>query len=144
MSIMVIMWLGLAVVLAVIEALTVSLITIWVAFGALGATIAAALGASEVVQMMIFIILSALLLIATRPLARKLLSGKGEATNADRLIGATGKVVETIDSVENKGQIKVDGKVWSAKTNDGTTIEEGEIVEIESISGVKAVVHKKL
>ncbi len=143
MNIMVIMWLALAAVLAIIEAFTVSLVTIWFALGAIGATLAAAFGASEVLQIVVFVVLSTLLLIATRPLARKLLKGKGEATNADRLIGAEGKVIEEIDPVENSGQVKVGGKIWSATTANGERIEVGEFVVVESISGVKAVVHKR-
>lgn len=101
MDIAVIFWLCLAVLLAVLEAVTVTLITIWFAIGAVGATIAAALGANIWIQLLVFIIISAALLIATRPLARRLLAGKREATNADRLIGAEGQVIVPIDPIDN-------------------------------------------
>lgn len=143
MDIAVIFWLCLAVLLAVLEAVTVTLITIWFAIGAVGATIAAALGANIWIQLLVFIIISAALLIATRPLARRLLAGKREATNADRLIGAEGQVIVPIDPIDNKGQIKARGQVWSAAAADGGNIPAGETVIIEKIIGVRAIVRKK-
>ena len=75
-----------------------------------------------------------------RPLAKDILKPKGAKTNADRIIGQFATVTEQISNASNKGQIKVSGQIWSAKSDDGKVINEGETVKIIAIQGVKAVV----
>ena len=143
MNIMTIIWIALAVILAIIEAFTVSLVTIWGTIGAVAASIAASLGADVWIQAVIFIAVSALLIFLTRPLAKKLLKSRTEATNSDRLIGKTALVIADIDQIDNKGQIKVMGQVWSASEINGSAVEKGAEVIIEKIQGVRAVVRRK-
>ncbi|MEG2380868.1 MAG: NfeD family protein [Oscillospiraceae bacterium] len=139
----IIVWLVLAIVLGVIESLTVSLLTIWIAIGALGATIAAALGANILIQCLVFIIVSGVLLIFTRPLVKKFMDKKGGATNADRIIGEEGRVIIKIEQIENKGQVRVRGQIWSATEINGKDVEVGELVIVEKIQGVHVIVRKK-
>lgn len=133
-------WLILAVILAIIEASTVNMVTIWPALSALITSVLAAIGIGATYQAIIFIVLSGLLLIFTRRFIKKVLLKKTSATNADRIIGAEGIVIEKIDAIENRGQVKVMGQIWSAKTIDGIVVEEGTRVIISSLDGVKAVV----
>ena len=62
-------------------------------------------------------------------------------TNADRVLGATGKVTETIDNENSSGAVYVDGKTWTARSADGAVIPAGEPVEITSMEGVKLIVN---
>lgn len=142
MNIGVIIWLVIAVVLGVVESLTVSLITIWLAIGAVGAAITAAFGGSLFVQLAVFIVISGILLFLTRPLARKFAVQKKAATNADRLLGEEGQVIIAIDPVENKGQVKIKGQIWSATAENGKEINVDEKVVVVRIEGVRAIVKR--
>lgn len=133
-------WLGLAVILAIIEAATAGLITIWLVFGALAAWVCALVGLPFLFQLFVFLIVSYVLLILTRPFIKKWLSHKTVKTNADRFIGQTGLVIEVIDPVDGTGQVKVGGQIWSAVPVDGKEIELGKKVKVAAITGVKLVV----
>ena len=143
MSAMTIFWLVATVIFGIIEAMTVALVTIWLAVGALAAGIAAALGAPVIVQIVIFVVVSGVLLFFTRPLAKKLSVKKHQPTNADRVVGATAMVVKEIDPINNEGQVKVLGQIWSARDVDNGDIEEGEYVEVLRIEGVRLMVRRK-
>lgn len=138
----VIVWLATAVVLGVIEGVTISLVSIWMALAAVVSAITAALGGSIMTQMLVFVAVSAVLLVLTAPLSRKFRNQKKTSTNADRLLEQEGVVLRRIDPIENKGQIKVMGQVWSASGQNGETIDDGEKVKVVSIEGVHAIVKK--
>ncbi len=133
-------WLVAAVVLGIVEAFTAGLVTIWLVFGALAAWLAAILGLPFLAQLIIFIIVSYVLLITTRPILKKWLSREVVKTNADRLIGQIGYVTEKINRLEGVGQVKVAGQIWSAVPAAGNEIEPGTKVRIDEIVGVKLVV----
>lgn len=135
-----IFWIIAAVVFGIIEGITVAIITIWFALGAIAAAIAAQLGTSTIVQVGTFVIVSALLLCVTRPVLKKVAVKKPQRTNADRFIGEEGVVIETVDGINATGQVKVRGQIWSAISENRELIEKGKRVEILSISGVKLVV----
>jgi membrane protein implicated in regulation of membrane protease activity len=139
----IVIWLLAAVAFGVIEGVTTVLVSIWMAIGAVAAAVVAALGYSIMAQLLIFLIVSALLLMLTAPLSRKFRNRKMVSTNADRLIGQEGIVISSIDSIENRGQVKVLGQIWSACGLDGETITEGEKVTVEMIEGVRVIVKKK-
>lgn len=136
-------WLITAIIMAVVEAITPALVTIWFMFGAVAAMLTSAFGGNIVLQLIIFVTISTILLIITRPLAKRFLNQQKSTTNADRIIGETGIVTEEINNIENKGQIMVLGQCWSAKSASGDHIPCGEMVTIVSIEGVKAIVKIK-
>ena len=124
-----------------LEAVTLGLTSVWFAIGSLAALLSATFDAPPWLQMLCFVLVSALSLAATRPLAKKYLNDQCEPTNADRVIGAHGVVTETIDNLRAVGAVSVDGKVWTARALDDTiVIEAGTKVRIEKISGVKLLV----
>ena len=133
-------WFVVGGILAIIEAVTLGLICIWFAGGAVGAAIAAMLGASPLVQIIVFLAVSAVLVAVTRPIAKKRFNNKTEKTNVDALIGQTGVVEEKI-TPESTGQVKADGKVWRAVCESGE-IEKGAVVVIKSIKGVTIMVEE--
>jgi membrane protein implicated in regulation of membrane protease activity len=135
-------WILLAVILAILEAETQGLVSLWFGIGAVVAFFSALLGAPPLVQVFVFVVVSALLLISLRRFAKDCLKVKPIKTNADRLVGERGTVLETIDAIKGSGQVKIEGKIWTAISLDKTTIMEGETVEVVQISGVKLVVKK--
>lgn len=135
-----ILWLIAAAICAVIEAFTLGLTTVWFAGGAVCASVAAMLGASVVLQVTIFLLVSALLLLFTRPIVKKKLKVGKEKTNIDSLAGREALVVQIISPV-SPGQVKTDGLIWSAVAeNPHSLIEKGTIVKILRVEGVKLIV----
>lgn len=137
---MLIFWVVLLILLIVVEAVTAQMVTIWFAAGAAGAIVAELLGAQVWLQWIVFIAVSAVALVATRPLVRKLTKTRVQPTNADRCIGQTAVVTEEIDNIAAKGQVNVNGIIWSARSSDGSVIQKDAKVTVEKIDGVKLIV----
>ena len=135
-------WIIAMVVFLVIEAVTVGIVSVWFAIGALFAMVTAMLGANLWVQITVFLVVSAIALYFTRPLVKKFVNNKVEPTNADMLIGKECRVVETIDNLSGTGAVYVDGKTWTARTVDEEIIPVGQLVKAERIEGVKLIVSK--
>ena len=133
-------WLAAFVVFAVGEGVTVGLVSIWFAVGALGGLATAALGGGLWLQIVVFLGLSAVTLLLFKPLSSKLLKPKVSHTNADRVIGETAVVTETIDNEQAKGQVRVDGQIWTARSAHGVVIPTDTQVRVLSIEGVKVIV----
>ncbi len=133
-------WMAAAVILLIIEILTLGLTSIWFAGGAVLAAAAAFIGAPLWLQMVLFIVVSCVLFFMTRPLAQKYLNSHVEKTNVDAIIGQHGIVKEEIDNAEGKGLVIVNGVDWSAKSLNGEVIREGSQIVIHKIQGVKLVV----
>lgn len=135
-------WLFFTVLFGVLEAVTVQIVSIWFAGGSVCAMIAYALGASEPVQVMVFVISSAILLLLTRPFVKKLTKGQKISTNADSLVGKTAVVTKKTDELGLSGEARVGGSIWTICSSDGTPIEENEKVTVEKIEGVKLIVRR--
>lgn len=138
--VMYIIWAAIIILFAVLEIVTAQLISIWFVLGAVGALIAAFCGANTTIQIVVFIAVTVITLIATRPIVKKHLNTKVQSTNADRCIGKTAVVIEQIDNLLPSGQVKVDGAVWTARSSDNTVIPADTIVTVEKIDGVKLMV----
>lgn len=138
-----VIWLAALVILLLAEALTLGLTTIWFAGGALIALIAALVGANIWVQLGIFLAVSLILLIFTRPAALRYMNKSTLKTNVDSLTGEVGVVSERIDNLEATGKVKLNDVFWTARSEDGTVIEEGAVVEISRVEGVKLIVKMK-
>lgn len=137
-------WLIVFVVLLIIEIFTMGLTTIWFAGGAIAAYITGLLGIGAAGQIIVFIAMSLVLLVFTRPLAIKYFNQNRQKTNADSLIGQQGVVMEEIDTLNAAGRVLVNGQEWSAKT-DGPNgkIAKDRVVMIDGIQGVKLIVRDK-
>ena len=142
MDYMIWVWLGAAVVFGVVEALTAGLVSIWFVAGSAAALIGAFLGAGLGVQVALFVVVSAAALAVTRPLVRRYTAGKAVPTNLDRVLGDSGKVMETIDNENSSGAVYVDGKTWTARSADGSVIPAGAAVQVLRMEGVKLFVEK--
>lgn len=133
-------WFILFLVLLVVEFATVNLVTIWFALGALGAVFVSLVTESLAVQSIVFVVVSILALLLTKPLIKKFNIIHKEPTNCDRLIGMEAVVVEDIKDNEY-GKVKILGDVWLAASK--TSIKEGTKVVVKDIQGVKLIVEKK-
>lgn len=136
-------WIFIAVISIIIEGATLGLATIWFAFGALIAWIAQIIGFDQTTQIFVFLIVSIVLLIFTRPIAIKYLRIGKTRTNADSLIGDTGIVIKKIVNIDNVGQVKINGQIWSASSINDNIIDEGKHVIVKEIKGVKLRVEEK-
>lgn len=135
-----VIWLIIAAVCGIIEALTMGLTTIWFTGGAIMAAVTAMAGLSLAVQIIVFLVVSIVLIYFTKPLAKKKLKVGSEKTNVDALVGRQALVTETIEPFCT-GQAKVDGLVWSAVSKETqSTIKSGTTVIINGIEGVKLIV----
>ena len=136
---MAVIWLALAVIFLIIEAITVGLATIWFAAGAFAAFVLSLLNVPVLAQVVIFLAVSCCLLVFTRKIFVEKLRTGSESTNVDALIGETGIVTEEIRPL-TVGQVKINGQVWSALGKDDETIEKDRLVKVISIEGVKIIV----
>lgn len=137
----VIAWLIALIIFLIIEGSTVTLVCIWFAGGSLVGMLAAALHAPMWLQILLFLLVSILLLVYTRPIAMKYFNKNREKTNVSVLVGKQAIVTADIDNLRGEGQVTVAGQEWSARNvADGEIIPEGSVVSIEQIKGVKLMV----
>ena len=135
-SIMTFVWIALIIISVVVEMLTVSLVAIWFMPAGLVALVLSLLGVDVSVQIIVYLACAGLALLLAKTVLKNKIFPKKEATNADRIIGMQARVTERIDPAGESGEIKVDGKRWSAKMNDGGGAEEGDLVTVVRIQGV--------
>ncbi len=137
-------WLGITIVAAVVEAAVPALVSIWLVPGGLAALICALAGGAVWLQIALFLALSCLALVFTRPLAKHLQKPEPVGTNADRVLGAQGVVTEDIDNLLAQGRVSVLGNSWAARSaRPQEKIPAGEQVTVERIEGVKLIVAPK-
>ena len=135
-----VVWLILMILFLMAEASTVSLVSIWFACGSVFAMIISFMGGNTLWQVGGFIVASALLLLLLRPLVRKYFTPKLKRTNVDSVIGSPGYVTQTIDNTKAAGQVKLGAMYWTARSTSGNPIEEGILVQVDRIEGVKVFV----
>jgi membrane protein implicated in regulation of membrane protease activity len=137
---MVFVWLFIIVAAIVMEASTVSLVSIWFVPSAFVSMILAFCKIDLWIQIIVFFVGFLLLMLLLRPVFKKNMGIKVVPTNADALIGSQAVVVETIDNLHAKGQVKVRGQVWTARSADESiNYEAGVVVNVCAIEGVKLI-----
>lgn len=135
-----IIWLALTVAFLLLEASTVTLVSLWFAAGALVALIVASTGGSVGLQVGAFLVVSAALLACLRPVVRKHFTPKLAKTNVDAIIGSRGYVTSDIDNINATGNVKLGAMEWTARSTSGALIPRGTLVQVDRIEGVKAYV----
>lgn len=134
-----IFWIIMIVILTLFEAVSINLTTIWFVISGIAALIISFFNDSIILQFGVFVILGVILLFTTRPLLKKLIKVEEIKTNLDRVIGMKGVVTSKIVPLEI-GEVKVDGKRWSAISD--KIIEVEDTIEVLKIDGVKLIVKK--
>ena len=142
MGVMLVVWIAAIVVFGVAEAATAGLVSIWFVGGAVAALLAAAFDAALWAQLALFLAVSAALLIATRPLARRMRE-RVVPTNLDSVLHGAARVTETVDNERSTGAVYIDGKTWTARSEDGAVIGRDAMVEVVRMEGVKLFVREK-
>ncbi|MCI8783165.1 MAG: NfeD family protein [Dorea sp.] len=136
-------WLGLLIILLIIEIITVGLTSIWAAGGALAALILNILGLSLVWQVIAFFAVTFVLLIFTRPFAVRFINTQREKTNYEGIIGKTIRIAERVDNIRQTGMAVVNGQEWTVRAEDEQEVLEPEtLAKVVNISGVKLIVRK--
>ena len=133
-------WLIIAGLFFVGEIATVGFLIFWFGIGALIAMIVSFFTSNIIIQTTIFVISSTILIFATKPFVKKFADVKKTNTNVYSIIGKKALEIKTIDPIHSVGQIKINGEVWTAESENNQVIDEGSEVEILEIKGVKAIV----
>lgn len=133
-------WLIIAGVCLIAEIITTGFLVFWLSIGALISMVISLFTDNIFIQTAVFVISSAILIFATKPFVKKFAKTKNVKTNAFSIIGQNGIVTKDIDSINSKGQVKIDGETWSAIGKDDMDIPKGTEIEVLEIKGVKAVV----
>ena len=133
-------WVGIALVLGILEMVSVALVLVMLAGGALAGALTAALGASLELQVVVAAVVSVVLLATLRPWLLRHWRDRVPLTetNASGYVGRAAQVVSTVTDTE--GRIKLGGVVWSARTAAGTRIEPGQDAVVVRIEGATAVI----
>lgn len=140
---MIVIWIAAIVVFGIVEAVTVGLVSIWFVLGAVAGLLAAVLGAALWVQIVLFFVVSIAALAATRPLVQKMLHRDETPTNADRVLGQTARVTETIDNTVPTGAVYADGKTGTARSASGRVIPKDTLVKVQRMEGVRLFVEEE-
>lgn len=133
-------WLGAMILFLVVEAATVGLASIWFALGSLAAMLLSAFKLPIWLQIVAFLAVSAATMVFTRPIAKKYFNPIRRPTNADRVLLMQGVVIEEIDNLGGTGAVSVGGKIWTARSANGTIIPKDTVVKASAIEGVKLIV----
>lgn len=136
-------WMLVAVAFATAELLTVSFFALLFSFGAVVAAVVALFIPHMPTQALVFLAASIVFFWYLRPVLVKLYGKDALRTNVDRIAGMSGVVIQAIDNVHGKGQAKVEGEIWTARSADGEPIAKGERIEVVRVQGVKVIVKRK-
>lgn len=131
-------WLTVAIFLGIIEAITTNLVSIWFVISAIISMILSLFTDNLIIQIGAFVLIGIILMPISKKIYKKV-KVSNTKTNLDRIIGMKGLVTEDITK-DNIGEVKVDGKKWSAYAD--TDISKGEPIRILSINSVKLKVEK--
>lgn len=141
---MTVVWLVILVALVVIELISMGLTTIWFAGGALVAALISIPGTPIPLQILIFLVVSAVLLYFTRPIAVKYFNRDRVRTNVESMVGRQAIVISEINNVEGVGQVNTGGMEWSARSSyNNVILQPGAVVTILGVDGVKLIVEER-
>lgn len=135
-----ILWIVVVAFFGIVEAATVNMVSVWFVGGGLAALAVQLLGGPVWLQVTVFFVVSAGLLIALRPFVKKYVSPKRTPTNADMVIGREAYLTEAVDNLRGTGALKLDGKEWSVRSTAEAALPQGTLVKIVRIEGVKLFV----
>ena len=133
-------WAGIIIAALVVEAITAQLVSIWFLPAALVSLIISFISPGLVwLQILVFVVISFVLILLSRTIFKKYLVPKITRTNLDSVIGDTGIVIEDINNIKNAGAVRIQGKIWSARSEDGSDIPCDTLVTVSRIEGVKLI-----
>lgn len=138
---MVVIWLLVVIVSLIVEIATVDLVSVWFAAGGIVALVLQLLSVPTMLQIVSFVLVSIMMMVIIRPIAKKYLKTNIVSTNYDRVIGKHALVTKPIDA-DTKGEVKVLSTFWSASSIDNSPLSPGEYCEVLAVEGAHLVVGK--
>lgn len=139
-----VVWLIVFIVLMIVELITVGLTTIWFAGGALAAFVLTFTGAGAGWQIALFLAVSIVLLVFTRPWAMKYVNRNREKTNYEGVIGQTVRITERVSNGQSTGKAMLGGQEWTVRAEkEDQVFEAGSRAVVTAVQGVKLIVRKK-
>ncbi len=135
-----ILWLIAAAIFCAVEAATVGIVSLWFAGGALAAMVTSLLGGALWLQVTVFLVASAALLVAFRPFVRKVITPGITRTNANAMVGREAILTEDVDNLKETGALRLDGKEWSVRSETGEALPKGTLVTVVKLEGVSLYV----
>ena len=136
-------WLSVVILSVIVEASTFTLVSVWFIPAALISMILAFCSVDLWIQLVVFIVVSLALIIFMKPIFKNVFGVKPIATNADAVIGERAVVIEPIDNLAGRGQVKVKGQIWTARASDkDAKYEKDEVLNVVAIEGVKLICKK--
>lgn len=136
-------WLALTIFFLAVELATVGLVSIWFAAGSLAALIVSFFGGNIYIQTGVFIVVSLIMLLLTRPFAQKHINRKMQKTNVDSIIGEKIVLTEDVDNFRQTGKAFVQGQEWSVRASDDDRhYKSGSMVQIVAVRGVMLIVEE--
>ena len=142
MTIYLIIWSILLVIFIIAEMATAALVSIWFVVGALAAMLAAAMGWEFLSQCYVFVGISIITFLATRPFVSSL-KIKKVPTNSDEIVGMEGIVLVEVNNLKSEGRAQIQGIDWAAKSATGQIIPEGAVIRVDKLEGVTVYVMQK-
>lgn len=136
-------WIVIAILFFVAEIFTAGFVLLCFGVGALGAALAAFLGVGLALQIVVFIIVSAVAVLLSRPFAARISRPGVQQIAGDRVIGKWAVVLQTVDPLANTGMVRVESERWRAESMEGEQLEAGEVVEVVAVDGVRLLVRAK-
>lgn len=136
------LWIILSGLFIILESITTGFLVFWFAIGSVFAMVVSFFTDNIIIQSTTFIISSTILIFATRKFVNMFLKND-KPTTVNSFVGKIGKVTADITPTDNTGQIKVNGELWSAISENDENIEKDTEVIITKVTGVKAVVKPK-
>ena len=133
-------WFILLVLFIWMETSTVAMVSTWFAIGSLAAMIVSLCGGQLWLQAVVFVVVSAVLLLSLRPIAKRYFTPRIVKTNVDAVVGSQGIVLEDVDNVAAQGRVKLGAMEWSARSADGSPIAKDTLVTVDRVEGVKVFV----
>ena len=136
-------WLSVVILSVIVEASTFTLVSVWFIPAALISMILAFCSVDLWIQLVVFIAVSLALIIFMKPIFKNVFGVKPIATNADAVIGERAVVIEPIDNLAGRGQVKVKGQIWTARASDkDAKYEKDEVLSVIATEGVKLICKK--
>ena len=136
------MWLILAAVLLIGEVFSAGFFLFWFSIGAAAAGFTALFGANEIVQLIVFVVVSGVLFATGRKFANRVTKKQPPGIGADRFVGGTGVVLEEINVTSNTGKIRLNQESWRAESENGEIVPVGAAVKVLRVDGTRVIVRK--
>ncbi|APT74267.1 nodulation efficiency protein D (NfeD) [Thermosipho melanesiensis] len=136
----VIFWIVLGLILMALEILTPTFFIFWFGVGALASSLVAYFIGNTIWELTVFVVVSGILVILTRPIINKMTGDEPRKINVDDIVGKKALVIEEINNKKAKGLVKINGDTWRAFSKNDEIIEKDKYVKVLKVEGAHLIV----